>query len=379
MARTAFGLLVACVVTAGVSGGDDTPVAAPAARLKQLRARYEEVEATFRKELLADRSDAGVSKANEKYNQASREWRREALAALRASGDGPEAFEVIAAILRRSSVEVAEMTDLLRKHHAARPDLGKLFHDLVQEHQGRGRAFVEEMAEKSPVTAVRGQAAFALGWQSKWRITQDGDENLGFEKALNDDERQQLQARAEKYLTRALAYKGVPMASGRGTVEENARADLAGLKNLPNLRVGKVAPDLVGETVEGAKLKLSDSRGKVTVVVFWASWCGPCMRMVPHEQKLVERMRGKPFALVGVNGDDDRAKARDVAREKGMTWPSLWNAGEGPDGPLDRAWNVHVWPTIYVLDARGVVRYTGHSDARLDALVDELVAELEKR
>ncbi len=375
MPRVAIGLVAACVLAGAGAGQDGKAPGSPAGQLKHLRTQADDIEATFLKELRADRSSAGVTRANDKYRQAIQEWRKTALAALQKSGDLPEAFPVIEAVLDGSSVELVEMADLLRKHHTANPALGKVFHGMVQERQGRGRAFVEEMAEKSPVAAVRGQAAFSLGWQAKWRITQDGDESLGFGTKLTDAEREAQTARAEKYLTRATTSGDAPMAHGKGTVAAHARAELAGLKNLASLRVGKAAPEIVGETVEGAKFKLSDTRGKVTVVVFWATWCGPCMRMVPHEKKLVERLKGRPFALVGVNGDDDRVKARDVARDKGMTWPSFWSGEDGADGPIARAWNVHTWPTIYVLDARGVIRFTGHGDAKLDEWVDELLAE----
>ena len=52
--------------------------------------------------------------------------------------------------------------------------------------------------------------------------------------------------------------------------------------------------------------------GKVVVLVFWGSWCGPCMAAVPHERQLVERFKGRPFVVVGVNSDEDREKALRV-------------------------------------------------------------------
>ncbi len=382
MLRFASSFAVAILLSGAIAGGDDKKPTSPdsaAEQLKQLRKQHEEIEATFNKELRAAQTNEANSLANRRYREARQTWEKEALAAVRKSADLPEAFEVIVAILNHSSVDTAEMADLMRKHHAARPDLGKLFHDMVQDSGDDGRKFVEDMAEKSPVATVRGQAALALGWQAKWRIMRDGEEKFGFGTKLIEDERQRMEARCEKYLTIALKYTEAPLTYGKGTVATSARAELAGLKNLSNLQVGKVCPDIAGESVDGTKFKLSDSRGKVTVVVFWATWCGPCMRMVPHEKKLVERMKGKPFALVGINGDDEREKASAGAKKGEMSWPSFWDAAERPEGPITKAWNVHSWPMVYVLDAKGVIRSIAHDDKKLDELVDELIAEIEKK
>ena len=235
------------------------------------------------------------------------------------------------------------------------------------------------MAEKSPVDAVRAQAAYDVGWQAKWRILQDGEERFGFGGELTEVEHRRLESRAEKYLNMAANYDKAPMAYGIGKVGPTARGELLGLKNIANLQIGKVAPDIVGEGIDGKKIKLSDQPGKVTVVVFWASWCGPCMKMVPHEKKLVDRLKDRPFALVGINGDDERDKAQAAAKRTAMTWPSFWDAAERPDGPITKCWNVSVWPTIYVLDSKGVIRFKGTNGKELDKAVEDLLAEMEKK
>ena len=71
------------------------------------------------------------------------------------------------------------------------------------------------------------------------------------------------------------------------------------LYELRHLQVGKQAPDIEGEDLDEARLKLGHYRGKVVLLVFWASWCGPCMRAVPHEKELVKRFKGRPFVLLG--------------------------------------------------------------------------------
>jgi thiol-disulfide isomerase/thioredoxin len=86
-----------------------------------------------------------------------------------------------------------------------------------------------------------------------------------------------------------------------------------------HLTVGKLAPEIQGEDIDEHRLKLSDDRGKVVVISFWASWCGPCMQMVPHERVIAERLAGKPFVLIGVNGDSKRTDAKRAVTEQNMT------------------------------------------------------------
>src|SRR5688572_12569567 len=74
--------------------------------------------------------------------------------------------------------------------------------------------------------------------------------------------------------------------------------------------VGKPAPELSAVDFDGKPVKLSDYRGKVVVVVFWASWCGPCLKMIPHEKELATRFHDRPFAMIGVNNDSEPERAR---------------------------------------------------------------------
>ena len=157
------------------------------------------------------------------------------------------------------------------------------------------------------------------------------------------------------------------------TLGESAQDELFEMRELA---FGKTAPEIAGEDVDGQPLKLSDYRGKVVVLTFWASWCGPCMGMVPHERTLVERMKDRPFALLGVNGDDDRALAKKTAETNKMTWHSFWNGGT--NGPITDAWNVKGWPTTYVLDHKGVIRFKQVREKKMDEAVDLLVKELEE-
>jgi hypothetical protein len=70
--------------------------------------------------------------------------------------------------------------------------------------------------------------------------------------------------------------------------------------------------------------------------------------MLPHERSLVKRLKDKPFALVGINSDKDKAELKQIMEKESITWPSFFQGGT--DGPISTRWNVHGWPTIYVLD-----------------------------
>ena len=98
--------------------------------------------------------------------------------------------------------------------------------------------------------------------------------------------------------------------------------------------------------------------------------------MYPHERSLVKRLANKPFALIGVNSDRDLDKLRPRLEEEQISWRSFWNGPKGTQGPISEAWNVSGWPTIYVLDADGVIRFKNVRGEAMDKAVDELLAEM---
>jgi len=96
--------------------------------------------------------------------------------------------------------------------------------------------------------------------------------------------------------------------------------------------------------------------------------------MYPHERSLVKRLEGKPFALLGINSDPDLDGLKKVLEKESITWRSWWDVTTG--GPIATKWNVHGWPTIYVLDEKGVIRYKNVRGAAMDKAVDELLVKM---
>lgn len=97
--------------------------------------------------------------------------------------------------------------------------------------------------------------------------------------------------------------------------------------------------------------------------------------MYPHERSLVKRLAGEPFALLGINSDQDKDALKKVMSEEQITWRSWWDGGS-TNGPIATGWNVRGWPTVYVLDGEGVIRYKNVREHALDEAVNTLLKEM---
>lgn len=151
---------------------------------------------------------------------------------------------------------------------------------------------------------------------------------------------------------------------------------IAGLDDWDNLEEGKPAPEIDAEGVDGKRFKLSDYRGKVVVLIFWGTWCAPCMAAVPHEREMAEKYKDKPVALLGVDCDPDRTKALEVMKKEGITWPN-WYDGDPGEGPIAQAYHIRSYPTAMVIDAEGKIRMRKGAGKSLERLVDKLLAEMQ--
>ncbi|MEX2115124.1 MAG: TlpA disulfide reductase family protein [Pirellulales bacterium] len=269
---------------------------------------------------------------------------------------------------------------LLRMHYVRDPRIGKqiavlgyyLPHDNEAGFQ-QAVGLLTAVVESNPDRNVRAQAALGLARLAKRTFV--------LAESNSADDAEPLAAAAENQLEKVLRdygecenlrTRGVRPATAtvRGEVEPE-------LYELRHLRIGKPAPEIEGNDLDGAPLKLSEYRGKVNLVVFWASWCGPCMEDVPHERELVERFKGRPFVIVGINGDEEIEAAREAVTRHTINWRSFWNGAEGAGGPIAVAWNVRGWPKVYVIDHNGVIRHKYLRGERLDGFLETIVAEAE--
>jgi hypothetical protein len=96
--------------------------------------------------------------------------------------------------------------------------------------------------------------------------------------------------------------------------------------------------------------------------------------MYPHERSLVKRLQGKPFALLGINSDKNLNELHAAMIREQITWRSWWDGGS-TGGPIATLFGVRSWPTIYVIDHKGVIRYKNVRGEALDEAVDTLLEE----
>lgn len=138
---------------------------------------------------------------------------------------------------------------------------------------------------------------------------------------------------------------------------------------------GAMAPDFTLKALNGPNLRLQEHRGQVVLVNFWATWCAPCRREMPHLNKLAEKYGKSGFLLLGVNVDDDARKAADAAASYGLKFPVLFDT----DKFVSKAYDLKTMPSTVVIDRNGRVRYLhrGYQDG-YEQTYDQQIRQLLK-
>lgn len=148
---------------------------------------------------------------------------------------------------------------------------------------------------------------------------------------------------------------------------------LAGVAGAAELKVmpGKPAQFLSLPALNGGIVDLAQLRGRVVLVNFWAVWCPPCRKEMPSMARLGEKLKDRPFTLLGVNVGETPEEIREFLRQVPVGFPILLDA----DGSRLKPWQVFAFPTSYVVDKQGRVRLGLFGSIEWDA--PEVVTKLE--
>jgi thiol-disulfide isomerase/thioredoxin len=283
--------------------------------------------------------------------------------AKRYSGE-PAALESLVMVCRLSQWSgdshrplISQAFDQLLDDHLKQASMKDVVLALIGSRQDDVPDFLKRVIEDSEDSKVEGLARFAL---ATVLLEQAHPSATG-------------EAQAEPLLEQVIAKHASTSVAGRSLGE---LAELL-LFEAQHLRIGKPAVEIEGPDHLGNSLALSDLRGKVVVLDFWADWCPHCRAMYPEERLLVRDFADRPLALVGVNCDSP-ARFRDVMASGAITWQS-WS--DGQRGPIAQQWQVNTFPTVYVLDHHGKIRFQGLRGDDLHHVVELLVelAEYESR
>lgn len=119
--------------------------------------------------------------------------------------------------------------------------------------------------------------------------------------------------------------------------------------------IGSKAPDISLPDANGQIIKLSSLHGKVVLLDFWASWCGPCRRSNPHTLSVYNEYKDKGFEVYGVSIDENKQAWSNAIRQDKMTWLQVIDTKAGYGNELTKTWNLQYIPSTFLIDKEGKI------------------------
>ncbi len=140
----------------------------------------------------------------------------------------------------------------------------------------------------------------------------------------------------------------------------------------PELARARMAPAFAVTTTDGRRVSLDDLKGKVVLLDFWATWCGPCREALPHMKSIAKKFDGQPLVVLSVSLDSDEQKWKDFIAKNEMTW--LHYRDGGFTGPISKMFGVESIPHTFTIDADGVLQDEQIGDASIEGKLKKLVS-----
>lgn len=141
----------------------------------------------------------------------------------------------------------------------------------------------------------------------------------------------------------------------------------------PELARKRTAPDFQVTALDGKAISMGSLAGKVVLIDFWATWCGPCKQALPHLKEIVHTFEGQPLVVISVSLDADEGAWKDYVAHNGMTWAQYRDGGF--DGPIARRFGVKAIPTTFTIDANGFVQDQQVGDGQIEEKLKKLLVQ----
>src|SRR5262245_57838175 len=271
--------------------------------------------------------------------------------------------------------------------HVRDPGMGELSERIFYfVHAPVAESLIRSVLRDHPNRDDRGQACYALadflkGRARMVRRVRERPETIenyvherhkkATEQLVRNSDPGALDREAEALMERMVAeFADVPRSFDRRTLGEIGSGLLFQERHLA---VGKPVPEVTGKDHEGKTFALSEYRGKVVVLTFSGNWCGPCVGMYPQERTLIKAMSDKPFVVLSVNTDEKLETLRQAISSGEITWRCWWDGGTS--GPITTRWGIESFPSIFVLDKQGTIRFKNLRGEELEKAVTLLLKE----
>ncbi|HYR57169.1 MAG TPA: TlpA disulfide reductase family protein [Chthoniobacteraceae bacterium] len=155
-------------------------------------------------------------------------------------------------------------------------------------------------------------------------------------------------------------------------IAEMAKSSLAKREKMKSFKTKPV--ELKFTATDGKEVDLEKLRGKVVLVDFWASWCGPCMAEAPNVVATYKKLHEKGFEILGISLDQDKAAMEGALKKHGMTWQQFFD-GKGWQNSISTSFGINSIPAAWLIDKKGMLRETSLRGEALGAGVEKLLAE----